>query len=181
MKGSLFLLIAAVFPLCWLLSARASDLGVIDVRYDKFDDITKVSTVESKISDALGRRQENQDLRFKVAYECTGETTHCRPERVEFRFLSQSVGEYSGSDQLIFIVDGKRIRSGVRWKGEYGRSVLVEYITATLNLEEFLTLANAKKVEAKLGGTTFTFSDDNFRALRGLAGEISPTASLEKI
>src|ERR1051326_4993587 len=107
MKGSLILLIAAVFPLCWLLSARASDLGVIDVRYDKFDDITKVSTVESKISDALGRRQENQDLRFKVAYECTGETTHCRPERVEFRFLSQSVGEYTGSDQLIFIGDGK--------------------------------------------------------------------------
>ena len=38
----------------------------------------------------------------------------------------------------------------------------------------------SKKVEARLGGTTFTFGDDNFRALRALAGEISPTASLKK-
>jgi hypothetical protein len=37
------------------------------------------------------------------------------------------------------------------------------------------------KVEARLGGTTFTFSDDNFRNLRALAGEISPSVSQEKI
>src|SRR5438552_7895554 len=45
---------------------------------------------ESKISDALGRRQDNQDLRFKVAYECTGETTHCRPRSEEHTSELQS-------------------------------------------------------------------------------------------
>ena len=180
MKG-LFLLFTAIVSLCCLLSARPSDLRIVDVRYDRFDDITTVSTVESEISNALGLKQENRNLRFQVAYECTGETTHCRPGSIEFRFLSQSVGEYTGSDQLIFIVGGKRIRSDVRWRGEYERPVLVEHITATVSLEEFLLLADAEKVEARLGATTFTFSDENFRALRALAGEFSPSESRKKI
>src|SRR5262249_4749379 len=132
MKTKISLLAAILLALSGISAAQSSN-SILNVSYDKFDDITKISTVASKVSNPIGRRQEKQDLRLQVAYECRGETTHCRPENVEFRFLSQSVGEYPGSDQLTLIADGKRIRHNVKWAGEYERTVLVEHITAGMN------------------------------------------------
>jgi hypothetical protein len=69
----------------------------------------------------------------------------------------------------------------VKWTGEYERPTPVEHVTAAINREEFLNVANAEKVEARLGGTTFTLSHDNFTAIRALAGEIGSVASKARI
>jgi hypothetical protein len=175
MKSSFVILLTVVFPLSGLFAAQSSGWG-LDVHYDRFDDKTKVSTVPSKVGNALGAKQEKQELHLQATYECTGDTSRCRPGNIELRFLSRSVGEYTGSNQLSFIADGKRIQRSVKWTGEYEQKVLTEHVTATIKFEELLILANAEKVEGRLGGTTFTFSDDNFAAIRAVACEISPAS-----
>lgn len=171
MKSSFFLFLAVVIPFCRLLPAQSFDVP-LEVRYDRFDNVTTISTVPSKVSNALARKQEARELHLQVTYECKGDTKSCRPDNIELRFLSRSAGEYTGSDQLTFLADGQRIHSSVRWRGEYEQKILTEHVIATVNLEEFMTLANADKVEGRLGGTTFAFSDDNVTAIRALADKI---------
>ena len=149
----------------------------VNVSYDKFDHVTEVSSGASGVSNAIGRKQDKQDLRLQVVYECAGETSHCRPDNVELSFISYSVGEYTGADQLILIANGQRIRLSVKWTGAYERKPLVEHVTAAITLEEFLNVANAEEVEGRLGGTTFALSPENFVAIRALASEIDTTVT----
>jgi len=182
MKITLIICLAAVLvvPSPTLLAARSPG-SMVNVSYDKFEDLTQVSTNLSKVDNAIGRNQQKQDLRLQVLYVCTGDTRHCRPDKVEFKFVSYSAAEHVRSHQLILIAGGKRMRVEPRWAGVYeGTGRPAEHMTAAISLEEFLNVASAEKVEGKLGETTFMLGDDNFAAMRALAGEMGLPAGRQK-
>ena len=181
MKTALILCLAGVLASS-TLSAAQSSRPMVNLSYDKFEDLTEVSTTSANVDNAIGRKQEKQDLRLQVSYKCTGDTSHCRPEEVELRFASHSVAGHIRSDYLVLIVDGKRMRIQSRWSRAYNaKGWPVEQITAAINVEDFLGLAGAEKVEGKLGETTFTLGGDNFAAIRALAGEIGLRAGKPKM
>jgi hypothetical protein len=178
MKTVLILCVTLVLALSTLFAAQSSR-SMVNVSYDKFEDLTEVSTTAANVDDAIGRKQEKQDLRLQVFYKCTGDTSHCRHEEVELKFASHSVAGHIRSDYLVLIAEGKRMRLQSKWSRVYAKSWPVEQITAAINVEDFLGLARAEKVEGKLGETTFVLSGDNLAAIRAVAGEIglrtSPT------
>ena len=174
MKSALILCFAGALPSCALFAAQSSR-QMVNVSYDKFEDLTEVSTNSSKVNNAIGREQKRQNLRLQVVYVCTGDTSHCRPDEVQLKFASYSVADHARSHYLILVADGKRIRAQSKWTGEYGGTRMpLEYITASIKVEDFLNFAGAVKIEGKLGETTFTLSSDNLGAIRALAGEMAP-------
>ncbi len=171
MKSVLILCVTLVLALSTLFAAQSSR-SKVNLSYDKFEDLTEVSTTAANVENAIGLKQEKQDLRLQVFYKCTGDTSHCRPEEVELKFASHSVAGHIRSDYLVLIADGKRMRLPSKWSRVYAKGWPVEQITAAINVEEFLGLAGAEKVEGKLGDTTFALSGDNLAAIRAVAGEI---------
>jgi len=174
MKSPIILCLVAVLQLSNLFAAQ-SPRSMVNVSYDKFEDLSEVSTNSSKVNNAIGRKQKRQNLRLQVLYVCTGDTSHCRPDEVQLMFASYSVADHTRSHHLILVADGKRIRAQSKWTAEYGGTRMpLEHITASIKVEDFLNLAGADKVEGKLGETTFTLSDDSLAAIRALAGEMAP-------
>jgi len=171
MKTVLILCVTLVLALSTLFAAQSSR-SKVNLSYDKFEDLTEVSTTAANVDNAIRRKQEKQGLRLQVFYKCTGNTSHCRPEEVELKFASHSVAGHIRSDYLVLIADGKRMRLPSKWSRVYAKGWPVEQITAAINAEDFSGLAGAEKVEGKLGETTFTLSGDNLAAIRAVAGEI---------
>jgi hypothetical protein len=176
MKTVLLLCVTLVLALSALFAAQSSR-SKVNLSYDKFEDLTEVSTTAANVDNAIGLKQEKQDLRLQVFYKCTGDTSHCRPEEVELKFASHSVAGHIRSDYLTLIVDGKRMRLPSKWSRVYAKGWPVEQITAAINVEDFSGLAGAEKVEGKLGETTFALSGDNLAAIRVVAGEIGLRAN----
>lgn len=85
MKTVLILCVTLVLALSILFAAQFSR-SKVNLSYDKFDDLTEVSTTAANVDNAIGLKQEKQDLRLQVFYKCTGDTSHCRPEEVELKF-----------------------------------------------------------------------------------------------
>jgi len=147
--------------------------STVNVSYDKFDDLTEVSTSESKVDDVVGRKKEKQDLRLHARYVCAGNVSRCRPDKVELMFVSYSVAEHLLSHDLVLIIDGKRMRTSTpSWSTGDDGVGLVEYIDVAISMEDLLKIARAEKVEGKLGQTTFKLNDDNLAAMRALASEM---------
>lgn len=156
--------------LCLAQSTRS----IVNVGYDKFEDLTEVSTSESRVDDAITRKNVKQDLRLHARYMCAGNTSHCRPDKLELMFISYSNLEHIRSIDLVLLYNGKRMRaSKPNWSsGDDGAGHPVELITFVIPVEDFLKVALAEKVEGKLGETTFKLSDDNLTGMRALAKEI---------
>ena len=171
MKTVLILCVTLILALSTLFAAQSSR-SMVNATYDKFEDLTEVSTTAANVDNAIGLKQEKQDLRLQVFYKCTGDTSHCRPEEAELKFASHSVAGHIRSDYLVLIADGKRMRLPSKWSRVYAKGWPVEQITAAINVEDFQGLAGAEKVEGKLGETTFALSGDNLAAIRAVAGEI---------
>src|ERR1019366_10622047 len=104
MKSALILGLMVVLTSSAVSPAQSSRLAV-NVSYDKFEDMTEVSTSESKVDDVVGRKKEKQDLRLHARYVCAGKVSRCRPDKVELMFVSYSVAEHIWSHNLILIVD----------------------------------------------------------------------------
>jgi hypothetical protein len=172
-KSSLIFSVMASLAFSALCSAQSSR-SMVNVSYDKFEDLTEVSTSESKVDDAIARKEVKQDLRLHARYTCAGNTIHCRPDKLELMFISYSNIEHLRSIDLVLLYNGKRMRaSKPSWSGgDDGAGHPIELITFAIPVEDFLKLALAEKVEGKLGQTTFKLSDDNLTAMRALANEI---------
>ena len=82
MKSALILCFAGALPL-YALFASQSSRPMVNVSYDKFEDLTEVSTNSSKVNNAIGREQKRQDLRLQIVYVCAGDTSRCRPDEVQ--------------------------------------------------------------------------------------------------
>ena len=174
-KSAFIFGLVASLALSALCPAQSSG-PVVNVSYDKFEDLTEVSTSESKVDEAIARNKAKQDLRLRARYMCAGNTSHCRPDRLGLLFLSYSNFEHIRSIDLVLLFDGKRVRaSKPNWSsGDDGAGHPIEHITFSIPVEDFLKLALAEKVEGKLGETTFKLSEDNLTAMRALANEIEP-------
>jgi hypothetical protein len=93
MKSALILGLMVVLTSSAVSPAQSSR-SAVNVSYDKFDDMTEVSTSESKVDDVIGPKKEEQDLRLHARYFCAGNVSHCRPDKVELMFASASIGEH---------------------------------------------------------------------------------------
>lgn len=91
-------------------------------------------------------------------------------------FVSYSVAEHVRSDDLILIVDGKRMQATTprpSWStGEDGAGHPIEHINFSISTKDLLRIARAKKVEGKLGQATFKLNNDNLAAMPALASEM---------
>jgi len=172
-KSALILSVVVGLTFSGLCPAQSSR-SKVNVSYDKFDDLTEVSTSESKVDDVVGRKKEKQDLRLHARYVCAGNISRCRPDKVELMFVSYSVAEHVRSHDLILIIDGKRMRTSTpSWStGDDGAGHPVEQIDFAISMEDLLRIARAEKVEGKLEQTTFKLNDANLAAMRALAGEL---------
>lgn len=173
MKSALILGVMVGLTFSSVCSAQSSR-SVVNVKYDKFENLTEVSTTESKVDDAVGPKQEKQDLRLQARYFCAGNVSRCRPDKVELMFVSFSSGEHVRSHNLILIIDGKRMRNSTpRWTiGDDEAGHTVEHIDFAISMEDLLTIAHGETIEGKLEQTTFKFNDDNLAAMRALASEM---------
>jgi hypothetical protein len=173
MKSTFILSVLVGLTFSAVCSAQ-SPRSAVKVKYDKFEDLTEVSTTESKVDDAVGPKKEKQDLRLQARYFCAGNVSRCRPDKVELMFVSFSSGAHVRSQNLILMIDGKRIRkSKPVWSiggDEAGRTV--EHIDFAISMEDLLALAHAEKAEGKLEQTTFKLNDDALSAVRALASEM---------
>jgi hypothetical protein len=172
-KSALIFAVVASLEFSSLCSAQSSR-PIVNVGYDKFEDLTEVSTSESKVDDAIARKNVKQDLRLHARYMCPGNTSHCRPVKLELMFISYSNLEHVRSVDLVLLYNGKRLRaSKPNWSSGHDEAGHpVEYITFAIPVEDFQNVALAERVEGKLGETTFKLSDDNRTAMRALANEI---------
>ena len=172
--------LALFLALLWFpsLFAQSQQLG-LNVRYDKFDDLTEVYTSRSNLADVTTRQKRKRDVRLSLRYVCPGTTSHCHPEKIELMFVSPSISEYMKTHKLVLIADGKRIQAAASWDvgydsnsehSEEGRHV--EKIRSDISADDLVTIAGAKTVEGKLGNTTFKLSADNIAAARALAREM---------
>src|ERR1019366_7965028 len=103
MKSALILGLKVVLTSSAVSPAQSSR-PVVNVSYDKFEDMTEVSTTESKVDDVVGRKKEKQDLRLHARYVCAGNVSCCRPDKVELMFVSYSVAEHVRLHDLILII-----------------------------------------------------------------------------
>lgn len=71
MKSALILCLVGVLPLSALLAAQSSR-PIVNVNYDKFEDLSEVSANSAKVDKAIGRKQERQDLRLQVLTHALG-------------------------------------------------------------------------------------------------------------
>jgi len=172
-KSALVLAVMVGLTFSAVCSAQSSR-SAVNVSYDRFEDMTEVSTSELKVDDVVGRKKEKQDLRLHARYVCAGNVSRCRPDKVELMYVSSSTGEHLWSNVLILLVDGKRMRTTTpNWNRSHDEAGHpAEHIGFSIPVEELLTIARAQKVEGKLGQTTFSLNDDNLAAMRALASEM---------
>lgn len=173
MKNVPGLAIVAGLALSALCHAQSSPSSV-HATYDKFEDRTEVSTSESGLDDAIGRKKIEQDLHLQARYFCAGNTSRCRPMIVELLFVSHSNFEHIQSIDLVLLYNGGRVRaSKPKWShGEDDTGHPIEHITFVILAGDFLKLALAESVEGKLGDTTFTLSQESLSGMRALANEM---------
>ena len=148
-------------------TAPAADL---DVRYDKFKDMTFIATKDLKILglDTVSPKRRNQ-LTLNVSYSCRGNTQNCYPQAMEVLFSAKtSFWQYMNTHGLIFIIDGKRMAvPKATWDGKVmAADDLREFVDCQMSAESILRMAAAREVEGQLGFTNFTVSQENLAALR---------------
>lgn len=170
--------IQAMKRLAWaivilMFAGSAFAKGEIQSKYDKFKDVTQVSTKPVGVQRGFG------GLALSFSYTCEGDTDSCHPERVFAVFNCVSTnGLYTKLHSVTFLADGARI---VPVEEEtWGRDVwddsvttsVYETITAPLSVADFLRIAGANQVEGEVGPTHFSAKDKQLKFWQELAQKI---------
>jgi len=99
-----------------------------------------------------------------------------RPERVVVTFESYSAEpRLEGVDEVEWNADGMRVRmTGVHRSWSRTQLGVMERLSGALATEDFLCLAEARRLEMRVGALRLTVPDAGRTALRYLAGKIPP-------
>jgi hypothetical protein len=139
---------------------------------EKFDRFKGSSAVDLKSSPS---GIANIDLGAFFVY--AGERLSEAPRFVSMMFVSSSSSwKFLQSHDVTFLLDGKPMSPAKRSEqdGRVGQGYVLEFISQTLTMDEFLHVANAKTVEAQIGTTEGAFSPEIVAALRDLASRANP-------
>jgi hypothetical protein len=145
-------------------------------------DVKDVEDPRPVWEDSPTKPRQQDKLGFTMFFDYPG-TTLATPKFVSvgFTYLALEPGQY-GDHTLTAKVDGERITLGkmqvLRTQEVIVRTAYKRYTRRALELvipyEQFLRLANAKKVKMKLGNTDFDLSKDHLEAVRDLASRTVP-------
>jgi HEAT repeat protein len=102
-----------------------------------------------------------------------------RPERVVFTFESYSAeSRLEGVEDVEWTADGSHVSMrGVERSWSRTQLGVMERLSGALTVDDFLALANAQRLEVRMGGLRLTVPDAERTALRHFAGRIPPAAS----
>jgi hypothetical protein len=164
----------------------------IDTVYDKATDRTSVVMQWYRITEepkepVLFSQTEPLRIGIRAGFGYPGRVLKSTPAAIEFDIGLEREGGplFKGKEppELIAVLDGERISLGktlLKASGTsvdvYGRPRQLSYDTleATFTYEGLLRLANARKVEMKIGGVEFELKDRHLEALRDLASRMVP-------
>ena len=140
----------------------------LKIRYDKFKDVTYVSTNDLMIAgvDSVANKRPQQ-LTMVLSYFCHGNTQNCSPRTMELVFVGKtSFWEYKSTHDLVFILDGRRMFvPRPDWEGKVmSADDLREYMDCQISTEAIRRLAAAREVEGELGFTAFKLNQDHLSA-----------------
>lgn len=148
--------------------------GKIDAKYDRFTDKTTVALYELQV---LQRDFDLDHLRLYLSAGFNFEYSK-KPEFVALVFSSWSLwnDRYREPAALNVILDAKRKQFGefLPTKREVINGKYVVTLIARVTTSDFLQLANAKKVEMRLGDVEFSLSERSLTALHDFARRIEP-------
>lgn len=168
----------------------------LTTKYDRFEDVTTASTENIRIK--VLERNERRDgklvlvhpdmpfweVNMMAMYKYKGKEKPPAPGPFVLGFVTKSdEWVFKGDADLYAIVDGQRLKvARMSRGGEVKRflntvdvqETLISYIPA----ETFLKIANAKKVEMRLGTFEFEVTEDQLKALHGLAEYASANKSV---
>lgn len=134
---------------------------VISDRYDRFQDITIVSTSKMLV------RGSARSIRLSAAYDFAGKTQK-KPGAVTLTFIAAAPRPLFREDslKLNFLVDDQRIPiTSVKLADEEKTNTVVrQTVVATISLETFQQLAGGKKVEFQIGALEFKLTDSHLKA-----------------
>lgn len=126
----------------------------------------------------LGSAEEG--LRMETRFLYPGKQPS-RPDRVVVSFESTSADfRLAGVEHVDWVADGTRVRiSDLDRTWSRSRLGVIEHVSGSLPLAEFLALASARELRARLGPVEFSVAEPDRAALRHFAGKIpapAPTA-----
>ena len=144
------------------------------VSYDRFEDKTTVSVEIRPARVALpDGSSELVRIPLTAEFECAGQDARCSPALIVVSYAAgyRSLAQCD-SLPVVFLADRTRIPSGnCRWLGS---AVLFEIRSA-----DFIGLAKATQLQAKIGLWLFNFNDESLDAIRSLAQhlDVKPAAA----
>jgi hypothetical protein len=156
-----------------LLFAAASfgrDKGnkIVEVKYDRFKDITLVSVKNKSRSGPYSFTV--WDTEVGIMYSCTGDRTDCHPKQIGI-FVRDHAGPQWNLihvDRVLFLADGKRIEAqDVKWDGN--ASTGLESLSAFVSQDDFFALASASSVSLQAGPIERDLSEKERRGWREIA------------
>jgi hypothetical protein len=170
-------ILAVQFLVVITLSAMGQDrpAGItgpqIERKYDRFKDETTVKLNPQQIQ-RISRPREELTLSVEATYK--GER-QVRPKDVNLIFGSMAEHNvYHDEADVIFIIDGKRIKAGTAYMMTALPSPNLVKVTLKLTLpfDTFLEIANGKDVEMQLGQTELKLAEKDIASLRAFAGSV---------
>jgi hypothetical protein len=149
-----------------------------------FEAIEKRIRSDYTIHDHLGRTQifpfrvsgtAQQGLRLSARFLYPGREPR-RPEYIVIGLESTSAqARFADRRELTWIADGASIAMpGLERALSKSQSGVIEQLTGTLLVSDFLTIARAQRLRARIGSVEFALAAPDLAALRHFAGKIPP-------
>lgn len=153
--------------------------------YDRARNVTTVRLPQEQIS---GPKDQYHSLSYSISYSHPGPPgqTTTRPKDVNFELVSVVKARKLNTDlYVVFLVDGKEIhfssnRSAIP-RPVRGKPWIGERMVFLVPLDDFLKMAEAKKLGVKLGGVVFEFDDGARHDIQQLAKTITDPGSIPSI
>jgi hypothetical protein len=143
----------------------------IKQEYDRFKDVTSVSMT-------LQLRGDKRDrLALILVHTFSGEKPPKKTdERLRLLFMAAgSTKKYAKWNMLIILANGERFNAGeASYYDDTAPGKDVELIAFVYPFDIFRRIVSAKKVEAQLGETEYTFTEQKLEALRDYFSRLVP-------
>lgn len=142
----------------------------IQTTYDRAKDLTNVRLPSKRISDDKDKYR-SVDFSIWCSYPGKGKR---KPETVNFELVTVVKARKLNSDLYVqFLRDGEAVHFGssrsAMMKPVPGRPWIGERMIFLMPYDDFLKLANAKRLEVSLGGVKFEFNEAIRESIRRFA------------
>lgn len=147
-----------------MLGSGSPALGQVDVNHDGIQTVFSIGP------------ESGRPFEVSAAYACPGEQA-CRPAvvRVVFGAYNRKLPKYDDNHAVSVIIDGEgplSLPDPAHSARRAPANQVYESIVCMIGVDEYLALANGKKVEYVIGPSKGELSDKQLKALAALAEKI---------